>query len=185
MFQNIFFLIWISTSSSYSSQASRQRNSSGSKTSGYIDFYCHQKVSCRISGEHNSFYSDSKNVLLILAQLPDGISLVYHYISILRTNGHTDCFNVWNHFDSFQPTLAYWTLVGKLNDRSGNGPLKFHLQKTRRVKVRPYWSFHQTCLHESTRIKGISWWLTDGILGECGIKFAYVSNQEWISLTIK
>lgn len=63
---------------------------------------------CGISGEHDSFYSESKNVLLlILVQFPDGISMAYHHLSILPTNGHTDSFNVWNHSDSFQHTLAY------------------------------------------------------------------------------
>lgn len=97
---------------------------------------------CGLSSECDSFYSDSKNVhLLILVWLPDGTSLVYHHISILPTNGHTESFNVWNHSDSFQHTLAYWTLVGKLNDRFGNGSLKFHLQKIRKVEIYPHWSF--------------------------------------------
>lgn len=65
-----------------------------------------RRSSYRIEGEQNSFYSGSENGLHILAQLPDGISLAYHYISILTPIGHTDAFNVWNPFDSFQHTLA-------------------------------------------------------------------------------
>lgn len=136
------FLIWLFNSSLYSSQASRQRYSSGSKRSGTLIFAVIRGSACGISSECDSFYSDSKNVhLLILAWLPDGTSLVYHHISILPTNGHTESFNVWNHSDSFQHTLAYWTLVGKLNDRFGNGSLKFHLQKIRKVEIYLHWSF--------------------------------------------
>lgn len=55
----------------------------------------------------------------------------YHHISDLSTNGSTESFKEWNHFNSFQHTLVYGTLVGQLNGRFGNGSLKFHLQNIR------------------------------------------------------
>lgn len=81
---------------------------------------------CRISGECDLFHSDRKHVLLLIVlQLPDGIGLVYHHVSVLPTRGHTDPFNVWNHFNRFQQTLAYWTIEWEV----GSGSFKFHLQK--------------------------------------------------------
>lgn len=181
----IFFLFWISSSPCILCKFPGQGILVEAKALATLIFTLMRESACRISDEHNPFYSDGKNGLPILVHLPDGINLLYHYISTLSTNRHTVSFNVWHHSDSSHHTLADWTLIGKLNDRFGNGSLKFHLQKTGRVKIHPSWSFHQTCLHESTRTKWISWWLTDGIFGECGMNIAYISNQEWISLTMK
>lgn len=47
-----------------------------------------RRSACGILGERDLFYSDNKNVLLLLlVQLPD-------HISVLPTNGHTNSLNV-------------------------------------------------------------------------------------------
>lgn len=180
-----FFLIWISLPPCILLKLQGRGIPVEAKALSTLAFAIITGSACGISGERYSVRTDIKNVLLlILVQLRDGISLVYHHISILPTNGHTDSINVWNNCDSFQHTLAYWTLVGKLNDRFGNGSLNFYVQKIRTVKIYPYGSFHQGCLHESTRTKWISWWLTDGVSGEFLMNFVYISNQVWILLTM-
>lgn len=54
-----------------------------------------RRLACGILGERDLFYSDNENeLLLILAQLPDGISLLSYNTSVLPTNGHTNSLDV-------------------------------------------------------------------------------------------
>lgn len=52
-----------------------------------------RRSACGILGECDLFYSDNKNELLILVQLPDGISLLFYHTPVLPTNGHTNALN--------------------------------------------------------------------------------------------
>lgn len=98
-----------------SSQASRQRNLLvGVKALGYIDF-CWQVSLWTIKRMWFILFMDSKNVhLLILVWLPDGTSLVYHHISTLPTNGHTESFNVWESLWQFSAYISLLNTCWKI-----------------------------------------------------------------------